>query len=179
MSLKEESTVKTSMITTNSGVMFDLLLPDPDTILIEDIAHALSMCCRFSGHTDEFYSVAQHSVLGAWQCPEELQFQFLMHDAHEAYTTDIPRPFKWTFPAVGDMEKTVAKVVRQKFGLPEQLEPFIKEVDDRMLMTEKRDLLKNSGDWGYTPEPYSFNIRPWMPAEAKEIFLETFWDLVP
>ena len=49
-------------IQTHCGVRFNPTNPALDAIVIEDIAHALSMQCRFSGHTSEFYSVAQHCV---------------------------------------------------------------------------------------------------------------------
>ena len=47
---------------TFSKVNFSPLLPNKDNILIDDIAHALSLMCRANGHFPEFYSVAQHSI---------------------------------------------------------------------------------------------------------------------
>ncbi len=39
-----------------SGVYFDPFEPDIDLIKIEDIAHGLSLQCRFGGHTQNFFS---------------------------------------------------------------------------------------------------------------------------
>ena len=50
-------------IETYSGKRFYILDPRPQDVDIVDIAHALSLLTRFTGHTREFYSVAQHSVL--------------------------------------------------------------------------------------------------------------------
>jgi len=49
-------------IQTFSGLQFWPLDPRPDEINIEDIAHALSLQCRFGGHCNRFYSVADHSI---------------------------------------------------------------------------------------------------------------------
>jgi hypothetical protein len=49
-------------VETFSGLFVDTNNPDPSTILLKDIAHALSNTCRFGGHCDGFYSVAEHSV---------------------------------------------------------------------------------------------------------------------
>ncbi len=85
-----------TIMQTYSGVLFDLLNPDPDSIFISDIAHSLARLVRFNGHAKSEYSVAQHCLL----CSEEfdevkepgLCLEALMHDAHEAYTGDITTP---------------------------------------------------------------------------------------
>src|ERR1017187_10636100 len=77
-------------ITTFSGIHFWPLLPNPADIRIEDIAHALSNQCRFAGHAREFYSVAEHSVRVSQLCPPEDALWGLLHDASEAYLTDVP-----------------------------------------------------------------------------------------
>ena len=45
-----------SYITTYTHRHFDPADPDPELILIEDIAHALSMLCRGNGHVSSFWS---------------------------------------------------------------------------------------------------------------------------
>jgi len=42
-------------IQTASGVEFDLLEPRPEDVRIEDVAHALSNICRYTGHVRQFY----------------------------------------------------------------------------------------------------------------------------
>ena len=71
-------------IRTNTGKVFDLKLMDPESICIEDIAHALSHVSRFGGHLDKHYSVAQHSVYVAQCLTAENQLAGLLHDATEA-----------------------------------------------------------------------------------------------
>src|SRR5688500_14252940 len=87
-----------SYIRTYTGKEFYPLKPELDKIDIEDIAHALSNLCRFTGHTKQFYSVAQHSVLASefvrvYDNPH-LNLFVLLHDASEAYICDISRPLK-------------------------------------------------------------------------------------
>ena len=48
-------------IRTYTGRYFDILNPQAKDVSIIDIA--LSQLCRFTGHTEEFYSVAQHRRL--------------------------------------------------------------------------------------------------------------------
>ena len=83
-----------SYITTSSKIHFTPVSPDPEQIVIRDIAHALSLMTRANGHFPEFYSVGQHCI----HCYEEavarkyspfLCKACLLHDASEAYLADI------------------------------------------------------------------------------------------
>ena len=88
-----------SFITTYSKLRFDPVDPDPESIKIEDIAHSLSLLCRANGHFKRFFSVAQHSLnccreAKARDYSEKIQHACLLHDASEAYLSDITRPVK-------------------------------------------------------------------------------------
>lgn len=87
------------VIETYSGTAYEFMNPDPNIITIEDVAHALSNTCRFSGHVQKYYSVAEHSILVSRILEKQghnpyLQLCGLLHDAEEAYTQDIPKPLK-------------------------------------------------------------------------------------
>ena len=84
---------------TVSGRKVDVSNPDPSTIVIEDIAWALSRMPRFSGHSIPYtpYSVAQHCIQVANDLKEhgpDIQLFGLLHDAAEAYINDLPSPVK-------------------------------------------------------------------------------------
>lgn len=84
-------TFQRDYIETWSGL--DLYLPDPDpsSIVIEDIAHALSRVCRFAGHVDRFYSVAEHSIHVSLAVPHKYALQGLLHDATRSrFTPSVP-----------------------------------------------------------------------------------------
>ena len=99
---------------TFTGKKIDLINPTSKMVDIEDIAHSLSMICRFNGHCRDFYSVAEHSVLvESIGTPVLLQFcldpptlahqrlSLLLHDAAEAYIGDITTPLKRGLDSVG------------------------------------------------------------------------------
>ena len=84
---------------TVSGRKVDVSNPDPSSIVIEDIAWALSRMPRFSGHSIPYipYSVAQHCVQVAKDLAPhgpQIQMYGLLHDAAEAYINDLPSPVK-------------------------------------------------------------------------------------
>jgi uncharacterized protein len=167
-------------IQTYSGRRFCPTKPNPDAIVIQDVAHALSMQCRFSGHCHKFYSVAQHSVLVSHICNFEDALWGLMHDASEAYLVDVPRPLKRSgqFNAYLDFEATMQKAICQRFGLPEKEPPSVKRADTILLATEARDLMAPlHPDWTQPVDPLPFKIEAWSPEEAKNNFLKRFAEL--
>ena len=167
-------------ILTVSGEYFDFLNPEKSIFGIEDIAHGLSNVCRFAGHTNSFYSVAQHSYLVSKIVPPEHALAGLLHDAHEFAIGDMTTPLKRLLPEFRALELRVKAAVLARFGLTLPLHPSIKEGDLKMLVTEQRDLLPpHDNTWELTKnlEPCPERIDPWPPASAKMLFLQRFHEL--
>lgn len=165
-------------IQTYTGRKFWPLSPSPDDVHIEDIAHALSLMCRFGGHCRDFYSVAQHSVLVAsLLVTKEWKLAALLHDASEAYMADVLRPIKASLSQLHEVEKGLEICISQKFGTMYPLHEHIKYADMRLLATEKRDLMiLTEHPWQPLPHPLSEKIIPWSPKEAEKRFLSDFQD---
>lgn len=178
-------------IRTASGGRFFPLDPRAEDIRIEDVAHALSNLARFTGHTREFYSVAQHCRgVSAWVEAEARRLGFskeqaralalegLLHDGSEAYLNDISTPVKRQPELAGyrAAEERVRLAFVERFGLPREESALVKKGDRILLVTEARDLLpcgvEGFGDWGVDPLPAV--IRPERPARARELFLRRF-----
>lgn len=170
-------------IRTFSGRAFSPLDPDPSDIDILDIAHALSLNCRFTGHTRFHYSVAQHSVLVASLVEDELRLTALLHDASEAYLSDIARPIKQQ-PAFGDVYKEfegrLERAIAERFALTYPWPKAVKNADEIALVTEARDLMFGTAGW---KEPLA-SIEPLQdltivqltPEQAEEEFLTYYWE---
>lgn len=171
-----------TFIRTFLGGYFWPLDPRADEIFVEDIAHSLANSCRWTGHVRKFYSVAQHSVLAANYVPPELALQALLHDASEAYLVDLSRPIKHA-PGLGTVyrkvESKLEKVIFEKFGLPKEIAPEIKLVDNMLLWTEKRDLVAGEWEEKLAGEKGEFKekIVPWSPEEAEHRFLQRYSEL--
>lgn len=131
-------------IYTCKGRQFFLSHPTFD---IEEIAHATSMQCRYTGHTKDFYSVAEHGVLVAniiaWEGGSlELQFEGLMHDAHEAYVSDVASPWKAAMPQYRVVEEGVEAALRKWAGLKGTIHPTVKRADWLALFVEAEQALR-------------------------------------
>lgn len=168
-------------IQTYTGKKFHPLNPNVEDIEIEDIAHALSNLCRFAGHVKQFYSVAQHSVLVSLDCCSENALAGLLHDAAEAYLTDLPRPLKQSggFEFYNEAERNLMAAIERKFGLTGHCWFSIRESDMRVFATECRDLMAplhpefDTGEF----EPIAHPIIPLSPPRAKRLFLARFYEL--
>lgn len=165
-------------ILTYTGRKFFPLSPNPDDIDIRDIAHALSLVCRFTGHVKQFYCVAQHCVLASHIVPREHAFATLLHDASEAYICDLARPVK-SQPVMEPYrlaERRLEDAIDVKFGIDSHTSE-VKEADLRMLFTERRDLLP-LGHWVLNPNEAEQclpdPIVPWTSRRAEREFLHRF-----
>lgn len=174
-----------SWLTTFSGEKFFPLQPDVKKIHIEDIAHALSNQCRFAGHTSEFYSVAQHSVIVSEILASQgkshlVQLKGLLHDATEAYLMDIPRPLK-VLPFMAeyrDVERRLELHISTRFfGFASPIcNEEIKKADLIALATEARDLVSDPDamhSWEIIQglQPVQAKIIPLQPRRALEAFM--------
>lgn len=155
-------------ITTYTGGKFHYLEPSPDEIHIEDIAHHLSLLCRFTGACKSFYSVAEHSMRVARLLPPELKLAGLLHDASEAYLNDISRPVKYSHK-LHETEQLISKVVADKFSV-DIFHPEVKKADDTLIATEARDLMPNTDTWAKLPDPLVSIIVPISPTTAEMYF---------
>lgn len=166
----------------SNGEYFNLLAPEQSQFGIEEIAHALSHICRFTGHVREFYSVAQHAFYVSLIVPPDQAMAGLLHDAAEAFIGDVASPLKRLLPDYKSLERRVETAVFARFGLPAELSPEVKLADLCLLATEKRDLMpahKDAWEWesiaNVRPMPQTIN--PWQPSMAKQMFLCRYAEL--
>jgi hypothetical protein len=165
-------------IVTFSGSRFCPLNPSPEDIRIEDIGHALAHQCRFGGHTCQFYSIAQHSILVSQLCRPEDALWGLLHDASEAYLQDVVRPLKELaeFEAYRLAERHLQHCIVERFGLGTEQPTSVTAADDWMLAVEARDLMATDGHYCAAP-PTQVTVsvtNPWSPERAEREFLATF-----
>jgi len=164
---------------TYTGRQFWPCAARPEAVCIEDIAHALSLTCRFGGHVREFYSVAQHSVIVCDHLPARLKLHGLLHDAAEAYLGDVIRPVKKSLVGYAAMEQCVLSVIYQALlGATPPADGDIapvRDIDERAVLTEGQQLTTdgatNWGSYWQTVEPLPIVISPLPPADAEALFL--------
>ena len=174
--MTEERNYTNGWITTYSGVRFWPLDPNPADIHIEDIAHHLSQQCRWAGGTRVFYSTSQHSVLVSLCCDPDDALDGLLHDASEAYLSDIVRPLKHSPELAGyrAVEARMMAAVRQRFGLKAVQPDSVYWADDFVMRAERRDLIAPVSDFVLTGPTMAATIVPVSPLEAEAAFLSRF-----
>lgn len=142
-----------SFLITASGRRYEFANPGAN-VHLPDIAHHLARQARFCGATKRPYSVAEHSVLVSEIAEVELGLPpivclaALLHDAHEAYFSDVPTPIKDLVPGLRDEEDRIQAGVLQALNVFESYTRYynaIKRCDLIALATERRDLMVEDG----------------------------------
>lgn len=182
----QSSAEKSGWILTANGNKVHPLDACEVEIHLEDIAHALAFQCRWNGHTAWYYSVAQHCVLASQNFevdnldvpPTEIARQVLLHDATEAYLSDVPKPVKLQMPEFNKHEDRLMEVIMRRFGCRYPLEEPVHHIDRLMLHWEARDLFfpeRCTSLFGEAAKEYIRyfdRIEPWGPDQAKWEFLK-------
>lgn len=173
----QENAVANGWIMTASGRKFYPLAPNCEQLALYDIAHALSMQCRWNGHTRVFYSVAQHCVLMSELCHAH-PAEALMHDASEAYISDVPKPVKRQLPEFEAHEDRLLRRIFECWGLVYPLPKEVKLCDDILLRWEARDLFSDDrcvqifGAGSRDSIRHLPPIEPLTPREAERLFID-------
>ena len=165
------------MLTATGGAFYPLD-PRSEDIHIEDIAAALSKLCRYGGHTKQFYSVAEHCVLLAHAASDGMHLSALMHDASEAYLSDVIRPIKAHLTNYKTIEAALERVIAQRFTLPFPLPAEVKALDEAIIADEKSQAVAfpKGKPWAqWTPvAPLGVTLQFWTPEKAEYEFLAAF-----
>lgn len=160
-----------------TGKMVYPLDPRIEDFDITDIAHALSNLCRFGGHVKTFYSVAEHSVYVSQHVKPKDALAGLLHDASEAYVVDMPRPIKNYMPQYRDIEENVQRFIAERFGLTWPFPAGVHIADNRILVSEMRDLMPTVSPWPGMPKPYKEEVVGLAPKKAEKLFLARYKEL--
>ncbi len=134
---------------TYSGNCFHPMKIKKEDINLIDISHALSLICRGGGHVQYFYSVGQHSINCAKEAEargfsKRLVLACLLHDASEAYISDVIRPVKKHLSNYKEIEHKIQQAILECFHLPDLTEEecaVVKWIDNIMLEHELKELL--------------------------------------
>ncbi len=162
-----------------SGSEFDILDPHNGNFNIEDIAHGLSLLCRYVGQCREFYSIAEHSVYVSEVC-EDHALAALLHDAAEAFIGDVSGPLKALLPEYKRIEKRIETAIFAQFAIPYPLPKAVKAADLSVLAAEQHQIMPpGTSSWMANSgvKPAEIKIRCLSPCEAKTAFLKRFEDL--
>lgn len=167
------------------GRIFDLLNPDPALLDIDVIARSLSRQCRFNGHADRFYSVAEHCVLVSQISPPHLALWGLLHDAAETFVGDMVSPLKAHDPIFQSVEAKIDAAIMHHFGVWRNgwrgdFAAEVKRADRVALATEAAQLMSVGTYWQdqNLPEAITTEWPLGMSMQAAEnAFLHTFREL--
>ncbi len=168
------------LMNTYTGKKINPLAILEEDICIEDIAHALSLVCRGNGHIKYFYSVAQHCI----NCANEAAargyedrevLSCLLHDAAEAYISDLITPIKDQLQIYSEIEDKILQTIFSKYGIGDLLlSDRWKTIDKDLLSNEFRALFLGEEDRAYVPLLTKPRLEVTACKEIEEQFIQLF-----
>lgn len=147
----------------------------PSDIEPIDIAHGLSLICRYNGSVDEYYSVAQHSCLMHDAVEDkDIRKQLIFHDAPEYLIGDMVAPLKHMpeFKFYRDLEDEIMLKVCDRFDLPYVFDPIVKELDLAIRRREIQDLKSGMGSIEVKYKHKFDQIKSWSPSKSKSAMIK-------
>ncbi len=157
-------------INTYSGLKFSFSEPKVEQINIFDISKGLAYRGHFGGQSEQFFSIAQHTLLVIDLMPPrfrnkaELGLAALLHDASEAYTGDVVKPLKLMLPDFKVIEDRITEVIFEKFGISTKLLSTVKPYDKEAQQIEYETFFKKTNKLNYLH-----------PEEAQTAFMQRYW----
>jgi hypothetical protein len=179
----DEPPVEDIYLRTVSGRTIHHFCPKPEEFELSDMAHSLSLICRFTGHVPWHYSVAQHSIYvddiltllekqGETVTINDHRWA-LAHDGIEMVWNDL---HTWAKRKLKDYQKAVRHaepVLLEAFGLQLPEPAIVKKADGILLSTELVQL-KACRPHRYPPLD-DFIIKRWSPLQAEQRFLRRWY----
>lgn len=161
-------------------------------IIMADIVCGLARLPRCLGHGQKVLSVAEHSIIVSYIVEslggtKKQQLYGLLHDAHETYCGDIPKPYKDYLQAIhgfniryveDEFQERIYNALKivQPDGVDSKL---IKTADEYALFYERRINMKSGLKWPYIDEltpnqdyTYLFQFSP--PSAAASEFVSRY-----
>jgi hypothetical protein len=156
---------------------FKLLAPEPEYIVIQDIAAGLSKSPVLAGQTHWFFSHAQHSILVSLLAPPELKRAAFLKEAPVAYMGAMIGPAKAAIGAALDwMETELLRAVSFRYKIPledfEKILPFTlraQQIEQDVLQKQNKEL------WKEVCKELRMPTIMLMPHEAEDHFMQYFW----
>lgn len=176
--LREAPTGRGDWMQTYTGRAYFPHDPRPEEVHIEDIAHGLSMQCRYAGQCDRPYCTAEHSWFVSYMVERRNALAGLMHDAPETYLNDMVRPVKVGLPEYYVLELKNWKVIAYRFGLPVTLPHDVHQADNAILFSERDQNMKPPPYAWKLPDPgYRVKLHFWSAKKAEKMFLRRYREL--
>lgn len=171
-------------VRTFTGRHFWPVDPRPEDVCIEDIAHALSLTCRWNGHCTRHYSIAQHSCFVHDWVGRGDKLVGLLHDASEAYICDLAKPIKGLVAGYQEIERRLMDTIAQALGFTWPESPAVKDADVFALGAEMWHLFEPRRQYiavGAAQQEIieDLTLPTLTPKQAEEAFLRRYYALCP